>query len=104
MKRMSTALLLVLLAVLLLALAGSATAQGDTLSDCPRQVNYVYATKGNTNLDALRAEVNALPGYRLPENGRYLVQNILAVQAVYLPSTEWQLVVLLDTLDTCDRP
>jgi len=82
-----------------------AQAQGDTgTASCPNWRHYVYATKPDTNLDTLRAEINDLPGHFLPENGRYWVEDIVSVQVLYFPSGEYQLVALLYVQDMCRKP
>jgi len=64
--------------------------------------NYLYATDVG-KLQELIDQVNALPGTRLRENNRYLIQEILSVAVVDLGDGHYQLVVLLELLDTCTR-
>ena len=100
MKRMSTALLLVLLAVLLLALAGSATAPGAaaqertaTAAEWPQR-NLAWASKPSGDLDILLRSVNMARGQYVPDNPMYILDEILSVQAVLLPTGEWRIVCL----------
>lgn len=84
--------------------ATPSVAAAPTTTDCPNWRNYAYTTQADTKLDALLAQVNDLPGHRLPENGRYLVEDIVSIQVLQLPSGEYQVVALLYVQDTCDRP